>query len=93
MVFCSGMLPFAAAAAALRETVREECDPVHSYNDSHRDDCGTDSPSEQSETESAKDSEPGVRSYERRHYIMDFTAWTDIPIIIPWNINTVSGRS
>ena len=44
--------------------MREECDPVHSYNDSHRDDCGTDSPSEQSETESAKDSEPGVRSYE-----------------------------
>ena len=62
------MLPFAAAAAALRETVREECDPVHSYNDSHRDDCGTDSPSEQSETESAKDSEPGVRSMSFRDY-------------------------
>lgn len=55
---------FAAAAAALRETVREECDPVHSYNDSHCDDSGRNSPSEQSETESAKDSEPGVRSHE-----------------------------
>ena len=67
VVFCSGMLPFAAAAAALRETVSEECDPVHSYNDSHRDDCGTDAPSEQSETESAKDSEPGVRSLSLIH--------------------------